>query len=66
MSAEKGGPQEITLHGQSVGIVITGDTYDRLAGTGQSLVELMRSSPLFDQDDVTLVRDESTARVVSF
>lgn len=64
--AEKEGPQEITLHGQSVAIVITRDMYDRLAGTGQSLVEFMRSSPLYDQDDLTLIRDQSTTRDVSF
>lgn len=63
--AESEGPQEITLDGQSVAIVITRDTYDRLAGTGKSLVEFMRSSPLYDQDDGLLVRDQSTARDVS-
>ena len=64
--AESEGPQEITLHGQSVAIVITRDMYDRLAGTGQSLAEFMRSSPLYDQNDVTLVRDQSNTRDVSF
>ena len=63
--AESEGTQEITLDGQSVAIVITRDMYDRLAGTGKSLVEFMRSSPLYDQDDGLLVRDQSTARDVS-
>ena len=64
--AEKEGPQEITLHGQSVAIVISRNLYDRLAGTGQSLVEFMRSSPLYENDDVTLIRDQSTTREISF
>ena len=64
--AESEGPQEITLDGQSVAIVISRGMYDRLARTGKSLVEFMRSSPLFDQDDGPLVRDQSTARDVSF
>jgi prevent-host-death family protein len=64
--AEREGPQEITLHGQSVAILISRDMYDRLAGTGQSLVEFIRSSPLYDQDDVNLSRDTSTTREVSF
>jgi prevent-host-death family protein len=63
--AEKEGPQEITLHGQSVAIVISRDLYDRLSGTGQSLVEFMRSSPLYENDDVTLIRDQSTTREIS-
>ena len=63
--AEKEGPQEITLHGQSVAIVISRDLYDRLSGTGQSLVEFMRSSPLYENDDVTLIRDKSTTREIS-
>ena len=52
--------------GQPVAILITRDMYDRIVGSGQSWIEFMRSSLLYDQDDVTLVRDQSNTRDVSF
>jgi len=62
--AEREGPQEITLHGRSVAVVLSRAEFDRLAGTGESLVEFMRRSPLFGQDDVELARDKSLIREV--
>ncbi len=62
--AEREGPQEITLHGRSVAVVLSRADYDRLAGTGESLVEFMRRSPLFGQDDVEFSRDKSLTREV--
>ncbi len=60
--AEREGPQEITLHGRSVAVVLSRAEYDRLAGTGESLVEFMRRSPLYAQDDIEFARDKSLAR----
>jgi len=62
--AEQEGPQEITLHGRSVAVVLSRAEYDRLAGTGESLVEFMRRSPLYGQDDIELPRDKSLIREV--
>ena len=62
--AEREGPQEITLHGRSVAVVLSRAEYDRLAGTGESLVEFMRRSPLYGQDDIEFARDKSLAREV--
>ena len=62
--AEREGPQEITLHGRSVAVVLSRAEFDRLAGTGESLVEFMRRSPLFGQDDVEFARDKSLTREV--
>ena len=62
--AEREGPQEITLHGRSVAVVLSRAEYDRLAGTGESLVEFMRRSPLYSQDDIEFARDKSLAREV--
>ncbi len=60
--AEREGPQEITLHGRPVAVVLSRAEFDRLAGTGESFVEFMRRSPLFGQDDVEFSRDKSLTR----
>ena len=46
---ERAGPQAITWHGREV--VLSRADYARLTGAGQSLVEFMQRSPLFDADD---------------
>ncbi|MCK9606595.1 prevent-host-death protein [Methylomonas lenta] len=61
-SAEQDGPQEITHHGRSVAVLLSRADYDRLTGNRQSLVEFMRSSPLYDQDDLVIERDVSLTR----
>ena len=63
--AESEGPQNITLHGQSVAVVVSRSMFDRLTGNERSLVEFMRRSPLYDADDIVLQRDVSPAREVS-
>ncbi len=62
--AEREGPQELTLHGRSVAVVVSRAEYDRLAGTGESLAEFMRRSPLYEQDDIEFERDASLTREV--
>lgn len=59
---ERTGPQAITWHGREVAVVLSRAEYERLSGTGQSLVEFMRRSPLFDTHDIDLQRDTSTTR----
>jgi len=61
-SAEQDGPQEITHHGRSVAVLLSRADYDRLTGNRQSLVEFMRRSPLYDQDDFVIERDVSLTR----
>lgn len=61
---ERAGPQAITWHGRDVAVVLSRAEYERLTGAGQSLVEFMRRSPLFDTDDIDLHRDASTTREV--
>lgn len=61
-SAEQDGPQEITHHGRSVAVLLSRADYDRLTGNRQSLVEFMRRSPLYDQDDLVIERDTSLTR----
>ena len=62
--AESEGPQNITLHGQSVAVVVSRSMFERLTVNDHSLVEFMRRSPLYDADDIVLQRDVSPAREV--
>lgn len=63
--AEREGPQEITLHGRPVAIVLSRIEYDRLVGTGESLVAFMRHSPLYGDEDIEFPRDQSPSREIS-
>ena len=63
--AESEGPQNITLHGQSVVVVVSRAMFERLTGNEHSLVEFMRRSPLVEADDITLERNTSLTREVS-
>ena len=59
-------PQDITLHGKSVAVVISRETFDRLSQAQDSLVDFMRRSPLFGADDISLEREQSLTREVLF
>lgn len=60
--AEREGPQEITVHARPVAVVLSRADYDRLAGTGESLVAFMRRSPLAGAEDLDFARDQSLTR----
>jgi prevent-host-death family protein len=62
--AERDGPQEITVHGRSVAVVLSRAEYDRLAGTGESLVGFMRRSPLAGAEDLDFTRSQGPTREV--
>ncbi|MCD6680238.1 MAG: type II toxin-antitoxin system Phd/YefM family antitoxin [Burkholderiaceae bacterium] len=59
--AASDGPQEITVHGRSVAIVLSREEFDRLAG-GRSLVDFMRRSPLREIEEIDFPRDKSPTR----
>ncbi|MFZ1537696.1 MAG: type II toxin-antitoxin system Phd/YefM family antitoxin [Chromatiaceae bacterium] len=59
-------PQDITLHGKSVAVVISREAFDRLSQAQDSLVDFMRRSPLHGADDIDFERDQSLTREVSF
>lgn len=63
--ATQEGPQNITLHGRSVAVVVSRELFDRLSGNEQSLVDFMRASPLADRDDVVFERDRSPPREIA-
>jgi len=65
-SAQTQGPQDITLHGRSVAVVLSREAFQRLSGQQQSLVDFMQASPLAGLDDeLVFERDRSPARDVS-
>lgn len=59
-------PQDITLHGKSVAVVVSRETFDILSQSQDSLVDFMRRSPLYGTDDVTLERDQRLTREIAF
>lgn len=62
--AEQEGPQAITHHGRPVAVMLSRADYDRLTGARQSLVDFMRRSPLYEQEDLVIERDRSLTRAV--
>ncbi len=65
-NAKSNGPQDITLHGKSVAVVLSRELFDRLSGNTQSLLQFMQSSPLHGLDELVFERDQSTTREVDF
>lgn len=64
--AADSGPQDITVHGRSVAVVISRELFDRLSGNPVSLVDFMQQSPLRGLDDLHFERDLSLPREVAF
>ena len=63
--AELQGPQDITVHGRSVAVVVSKATFDRLSGQRASLLEFMQASSFAKlPDDFEFERDNSPARTV--
>jgi prevent-host-death family protein len=63
--AESEGPQDITLHGRSVAVVLSRAAFERLSGNEYSLVEFMRQSPLYGVEEIEFDRDRSPTREVA-
>lgn len=59
-------PQDITVHGKSVAIVISPETFQRLSQTQESFVDFMRRSPFWGTDELRLERDTSLNREITF
>ena len=57
-------PQEITLRGEPAVVVLAREDYDRLTTPRESLVEFMRRSPLYGEEDIEFPRDQSLTREV--
>ncbi len=63
--AESEGPQDITLHGRSVAVVLSRAAFERLSGNEYSLVEFMRQSPFYGLEEIEFDRDRSPTREVA-
>jgi prevent-host-death family protein len=55
-------PQEITLHGKPVAVVLSKEAFAELSGSNESLTSFMRRSPLFGLEALDLTRDRSKTR----
>ncbi|OIQ77724.1 hypothetisches protein [mine drainage metagenome] len=64
-TAELDGPQEITVHGKPVAVVLSRREYQRLTGMHESLADFMQRSPLHERDEVDFVRDRSPTREIA-
>ena len=64
-SAKQDGPQDITVHGKSVAVVVSRDLFDKLSGNAQSLAEFMQRSPWVGLDELVLERDKSLVRDIA-
>ena len=64
--ATQNGPQEITLHGRPVAVVISHEQFGNLSGNEQSLVDFMKASPLAGLDEIEFERDRTLPREVTF
>lgn len=62
--AQTDGPQDITLHGESVAVVLSRESFERLTSPSVSLLDFMRASPLYDLDDLVFEREDSLGREV--
>lgn len=62
--AESEGPQDITVHGRSVAVLVSRSEFARLS-QHQSFADFMRASPLFGMEDLALDRDLSLTRDVA-
>ena len=64
--AELDGPQDITLHGRSVAVVLSRAAFERLSGQMASVLDFMQASPLAGHDeDLVFERDTSLTRAIT-
>ena len=61
--AQRQGPQNITVHGEPVAVLISLRDYQNLTHPKPSLVELLRASPLAGCD-LDIARDQTPSRKI--
>lgn len=57
-------PQDITLHGKSVAVVVSRADFDRMQASKESLVSFMQRSPLMGLKGFKLEREQTLTREV--
>ncbi len=55
-------PQQITLHGRPVAVVVSSERFDALSGCGESLLDFIRRSPLHGAEDILFEREQGLTR----
>jgi prevent-host-death family protein len=55
-NAKSNGPQDITLHGKSVAVVLSRELFDGFTGNTQTLLQFMQSSLLHGLDELVFKR----------
>lgn len=63
--AQLEGPQEITIHGKSVAVILSRETFDRLCERDESLTAFMQRSPLHGLSELEFERDPGVSRDVT-
>ena len=63
--AEHDGPQEITLHGRPVAVLLSRSAFEALSGRSLSFVEFMRNSHLHGLDELEFEREQTLTRDIS-
>ena len=63
--AEHDGPQEITLHGRPVAVLLSRSEFEKLSRRGQSFLEFMQGSPLYGLDEIEFEREQTVTRHIS-
>lgn len=63
--AQQDGPQELTAHGKPVAVLVSIETFERMTRREGSLVEFMRRSPLYGDDEIEFERNTSLTRELS-
>ena len=58
------GPQEITVHGKPVAVVLSKQAFDQITGAQLNLVGFMQNSPLTDLPDDAFARNPSLTRSI--
>ena len=58
-------PQEITVHGRPVAVVLSKREFDQITAGQASLLNFMQSSPLQDLPDTAFERDRSLTRDIA-
>ena len=59
-------PQASTVRSNSIAVVVSRETFDRLSQRNETLMDFMRRSPLFDADDVVLEHEPGLTREIAF
>lgn len=64
--AQHEGPQEITVHGKPVAMVISHELFEQLSNNDESLLAFMQRSPFLGLDEIEFERAPGLTREIEF